>query len=501
MNRETVFEQLTGEIFDAFVIGGGIVGAGVARDAAMRGLRVALVDRHDFAFGTSSRSSRLLHGGLRYLEQGRVRLVREASVEKMRLHKLAPHLAQPLGFVFPAYRGEGRPLWQLGIGVKLYDLLCGGRNLKPSRRLDVAAVQGLAPQLKIDRLAGAVLYYDGLTNDARLVVDTLRSAAQHGAVVANYTRLVDASRRGEVWHCEVRDELTGRTATVRARAIVNATGPWAEGVPHSAVKLRLSKGIHIVVDRARLATREAVVITEGKRLLFVLPWGERTIVGTTDTDYEGAPEAVRVQPEDVRYVLDTVARFFPRVGLQPQDVISSWAGLRPLVANPDGTPSDVSREHQILSPEPGWWDITGGKLTTYRLMAEQAGDRLARFLGKGDAHSRTADEPLLASGPEAAFSSIVPGACTRAAVEHYVRHEWARHLDDVLVRRSSWHYYHTDTEAQARRVAGWMAELLNWSPAMVEHQLERYHSLVDQATATAGTAPRSSAPAASAAGR
>lgn len=488
MKREQAFEKLTGEVFDTFVIGGGIVGAGVARDAAMRGLRVALVDRHDFAFGTSSRSSRLLHGGLRYLEQGRVRLVREASVEKMRLQKLAPHLAHPLGFVFPSYRGKGRPLWQLGIGVKLYDLLCGGRNLKPSRRLSVAATRELAPQLDAEQLVGAVLYYDGLTNDARLVVDTLRSAAGHGAVVANYTRLVDATRHGEIWHCEIRDELSGATATVRTRSVVNATGPWAEGVPHSAVKLRLSKGIHIVVDRARLATREAVVITEGKRLLFVLPWGERTIVGTTDTDYQGAPETVRVEPADVRYVLDTVARFFPRAGLKEADVISSWAGLRPLVANPDGTPSDISREHQILSPEPGWWDITGGKLTTYRLMAQQAGERLVKFLGRGQPRSRTAEEPLL-SEADAAFSAIVPGACTYAAVEHYVRQEWACNLDDVLVRRSSWHYYHTDVEAQARRVAEWMAQLLGWSREVQSRQLERYRALLaDSKAAVAPTA-------------
>jgi glycerol-3-phosphate dehydrogenase len=478
MKREQAFEKLTADIFDTVVIGGGIVGAGVARDASMRGLRVALVDRHDFAFGTSSRSSRLIHGGLRYLEQGRVRLVREASVEKMRLQKIVPHLTQPLGFVFPAYRGEGRPLWQLGVGVKLYDLLCGGRNLKPSRRLGLAETQELAPQLSAERLVGAVLYYDGLTNDARLVLDTLRSAARHGATVSNYTRLTHASRRGEFWHCEIRDELTGRAATVRSRSVVNATGPWAEAIPHSAVNLRLSKGIHLVVDRKRLSTREAVVITEGKRLLFVLPWGERTIIGTTDTDYEGAPEAVRVGPEDVRYVLDTVARFFPSAGLQESDVISSWAGLRPLVANADGTPSDVSREHQILSPQPGWWDITGGKLTTYRLMAEQSGDRLVKALRRGQSHSRTADEPLLLEKHESEFSSIVPGACTRAAVEHYVRREWAHHLDDVLVRRSSWHYYHTDTEAQARRVAAWMAGLLNWSPDTIERELDRYYSLV-----------------------
>lgn len=190
---------------------------------------------------------------------------------------------------------------------------------------------------------------------------------------------------------------------------------------------------------------------------------------------------MRVAADDVRYVLDTVARFFPAARLHQRDVISSWAGLRPLVANPDGTPSDVSREHQILSPEPGWWDITGGKLTTYRLMAEQAGDRLVKFLGTGESSSRTTEEPLLTNSDRGnEFSSIVPSSCSRAAVEHYVRHEWARHLDDVLLRRSSWHYYHADTDAQARRVAGWMAELLNWTPETVEHEFERYHAFVDR---------------------
>ena len=233
MNRSLFSEQM--EPLDVLVVGGGIVGAGVARDAAMRGLRTAVIDRHDFAFGTSSRSSRLLHGGLRYLEQGRIGLVREASVEKRVLHRIAPHLAQPLGFLFPTYAGD-RPLWQLRIGVKLYDLLCGGRNFQPSRGFSRAETLEMLPALEPEKLKGSVRYYDALTNDARLVIDTLRSAARHGAIILNYARFHDAKRSAEDWSCHLEDRVNPRNLHVRARTIVNATGPWADKVPHSAVK-------------------------------------------------------------------------------------------------------------------------------------------------------------------------------------------------------------------------------------------------------------------------
>src|SRR5215207_6956253 len=393
--RAETLAQLTDAPLDLLVIGGGIVGSGVARDAAMRGLRVGLVDQHDFAAGTSSRSSRLLHGGLRYLEQGRVGLVHEASVEKKTIHKIAPHLAEPLGFVFPSYRGEGRPMWQLRIGVKLYDLLCGGRNFEPSRGFSRSETQAMLPALSARDLNGSVRYFDALTNDARLVLDTLRSAERHGAAVSNYTRFHDARRNGDGWSCQLEDRAAGKSCHVRARTIVNATGPWADKVPHSAVKLRLSKGIHIVIDRARLRVPSAVVITEGKRILFVLPWGERVIIGTTDTDYRGEPEDVGVEAQDIAYLSRTVNQFFPSVRLGESDLVSSWAGVRPLIANPDGSPSDISRAHQIRCPEPAWWDIAGGKLTTYRLMAEQAVDQIVRHLGVKAPPCRTANEPLL----------------------------------------------------------------------------------------------------------
>ena len=457
--RSRNLHRLTGQPLDLLVVGGGIVGAGVARDAALRGLRTGLVEQHDFAEGTSSRSTRLLHGGLRYLAQGEVGLVREASVEKKILHRIAPHLAQPLGFIFPAFAGHGNPLWQLRIGVKLYDLLCGGGNFEPSHGLSLAETRCLLPALRTEGLRGAVRYFDALTNDARLVIDTLRSAARAGAAVVNHARLSDAQRDSDGWRATVRDGLADQDLEVSARAIVNATGPWSDGLPHSAVKLRLTKGIHLVVDHARLPVPSAVVVSEGRRILFAIPWAGRVVLGTTDTDYHGRPEDVAVAPEDTAYVLRTVNTWFPGAALRESDVISHWAGLRPLVANPDGTPSDISRAHEIKSPEPGWWDITGGKLTTYRLMAEQAVDRVAAQLGRRVPASRTAQEPLLPPGEVTPYSGVAPAPFTREAVRHYVEHEWAMRPEDVLVRRSGWQYHDGPDAVRDAQVARWISEI------------------------------------------
>jgi glycerol-3-phosphate dehydrogenase len=480
--RAETISEAARQPLDLLVIGGGIVGAGVARDAAMRGLRVAVAERHDFAFGTSSRSSRLLHGGLRYLAQGRIGLVREASLEKKVIHRIAPHLALPLGFVFPTYRGSGWPLWQMRIGVKFYDLLCSGRNLGRSSAMPRRVALEVLPQLQPEKLTGAVRYFDALTNDARLVLDTLRSAAEHRALCLNYFEFKSARRTADAWVCQCADRATGRSHELHARAVLNATGPWAGNIQHSQVKLRLTKGIHLVVDRSRLPTTDAVVITEGKRILFIIPWGERLIIGTTDTDYEGAPEDVQTDAEDVDYVLRTVNEFFPTVRLVKADVISTWAGLRPLIAKADGTPSDISRAHEIRSPEPGWWDVAGGKLTTYRLMAEQSVDRIVAWLGRqkggGSAFKecRTANEPLVTTDGADSFSGILPPPFTRAMVEHACAREWAVHLDDVMVRRTSWHYYHRNARQMAGQTARWMSEILGWSPEETREELSRYEA-------------------------
>jgi glycerol-3-phosphate dehydrogenase len=489
--RIRAIESLTGAPVQLLIVGGGIVGSGIARDAAMRGLRTGLVEQHDFAFGTSSRSSRLLHGGLRYLAQGRLGLVREASVEKKIIHQIAPHLSAPLPFIFPTYRGNRDwVLWQLKIGVKIYDLLCSGRNLGKSSWLDSRTVLQKVPILGGENLTGAVRYFDGFTNDSRLTLDTLRSAARSGALVLNYCRFKEAARTSAgdgskpLWDCVLHDELSGIEFKVRAQAVANATGPWADGLPHSRVKLRITKGIHVVVDRARLPVPETVVMTEGKRILFAIPWGERTILGTTDTDYDGSLDEVRVEQSDIDYVFAVANRAFPKARLTSADLISAWAGLRPLIADPSGKPSDISRSHQIRNPEPGWWDIAGGKLTTYRLMAEQTVDQIVSWLGGSHELNgsiqpcRTAQEPLLPSAETDNISGILPPRFSRTAVEHYCANEWAMHLDDVMIRRTGWGHYSTDAAQMAERVADWMGELFGWSGAERTAEVVRYQRAI-----------------------
>lgn len=476
-------DALQSQPLDVLVVGGGIVGSGVARDAAMRGLRTGLVEQHDFASGTSSRSSRLLHGGMRYLAQGRVGLVWEASKEKTILRQIAPHLAEPLEFIFPTRKANGWPRWKLGVGVKVYDLLCGVGKGGGSGTMGVSETLRRVPGLDDEQLTGAVRYHDALTNDSRLVLDTINSAVQHGAIACNYVKLLDAAPEGDLWRCELEDLRTAALLVARARTVVNATGPWSDKMPNSETSLRLTKGVHLVIDRTRLPMEDAVVLAEGSRILFVIPWGERVILGTTDTDYRGPLENPSCDPEDVAYILQVVNEAFPAAMLTPKDLVSTWSGLRPLVADKHGNPSDISRRHKIAMSHAGWWDVTGGKLTTYRLMGEETVDAIVRFLGAKVGPSRTASTPLLEVGMKGenghaeSFSGILPPPVSAAAVSRYCRVEAARHLDDVMIRRSSWrHYCHNHMELAAS-VAKWMASELGWTDAETETELQRYRRL------------------------
>ncbi|HZZ44584.1 MAG TPA: glycerol-3-phosphate dehydrogenase/oxidase [Tepidisphaeraceae bacterium] len=470
-----VIGKLAEGTLDVLVVGGGIVGSGVARDAAMRGLRTGIIDQYDFAFGTSSRSSRLLHGGLRYLAQGRVGLVHEASVEKVIIHKIAPHLAAPLPFIFPTRRGTEWKRWKLSIGVKIYDLLCHGRNLGKSTSMGKEATLRMLPGLNAENLTGAVRYYDGLTNDARLVLDTLRSAAANGAMCANYVAMISSKREADgLWACVLEDRVTGRQVSVRTKVVVNATGAWADKFPASKVKLRLTKGVHLVIERTRLAVPDAVVMAEGSRILFAIPWGDRVILGTTDTDYDGPTERPGVDQKDVDYILKVTNDTFPSAKLGQGDVISAWSGLRPLIADPNGKPSDISRAHQILMPEAGWIDVAGGKLTTYRLMAEQTVDMAVKHGGMKEKKCETATTPLLPDEDGPKYSSITPPLVTMEAVGHFVKNEWCFHLDDLMIRRTSWRYYHRDHLKIARDVAREMGRLLGWSEKELADEMARY---------------------------
>ena len=348
------------------------------------------------------------------------------------------------------------------------------------------------PNLQEKNLNGAVRYYDGLTNDARLVIDTLRSAAKAGAKILNYCKFESAQFEGDKWVCDVTDLRTGTKHKVSTRAVVNATGPWADGLQHSAVKLRLTKGVHLVVERSRLSVPDAVVVTEGKRILFVIPWGDRTVLGTTDTDYKGALDRVFTDSDDIAYVLKIVNEHFPSAKLTSKDVISSWAGLRPLIADPNGKPSDISRSHQIKSPKQQWWDVAGGKLTTYRLMAEQTVDQIVSKLALKASPCRTAKEPLLPKSETDGVSSITPPDFCRSAVEHFCKNEWAFHLDDVMIRRSSWHYYFRDADKRAQQVAQWMAEILGWTDVEKDAELRRYFKSVNRELPANVTDPKMS---------
>jgi glycerol-3-phosphate dehydrogenase len=417
--------------FDLLVVGGGITGTGVALDAASRGLSVALVEQGDFAGGTSSRSTKLVHGGLRYLPLGDLRQVREDLAERERLLRNAPHLVRPLPFVLPLYAHARRPLGiglprllsalaPVGVsaGLWAYDRLAGRLSNRPHRALSHDAARSLLPAMRLDGLRRAYLYYDAGTDDARLVMAVLRSARARGAVALNYARAVDLIQRdGRIAGARVVDVPSGEVVTVSARTTVNAAGVWAEEVAALAgpprFHLRRAKGAHLVVrtDRLRLG-RAALVLpeTDDGRVAFVVPWQGAVLIGTTDTEWTG-PAATHpaADPADVSYLLEHAARFLT-VRLTAADVVSAYAGLRPLLAAPaGGGTARLSRRHEIYSGPAGLVTIAGGKLTTYRRMAE---DTLNQLLGRpGGTPSPTRD--LALDGAEG-FMRGIPSLRARA---------------------------------------------------------------------------------------
>lgn len=392
LGRAQKLERLQASVFDLLVIGGGINGAGIARDAAIRGLRVALIEKGDFASGTSSKSSKLIHGGIRYLQMGDFRLVRTACRERDLLRRrLAPHLVQPLPFLFPVYDGDPVGLFVLTAGMWLYDLLAAFRNIRRHKMLTKRRTLVAEPQLRKQGLHGAALYYDCITDDARLTLETVLAAEAEGALPANYVELKNFIKSdGHIVGANVGDQFSGQEFPVRARAVVNATGPWADYIrriddPTAAACLRLTKGVHVVVPRERVGNNNAVVMhsPRDQRLLFVIPWDAHTIIGTTDTDFAGSPDTAAADEADIAYLLETANWFFPAARLSPADVVSSYAGLRPLVAAEDASsPSVVSREEQIFESPAGLLTLAGGKFTTYRSVAEEMVDAVLTRLGE-----------------------------------------------------------------------------------------------------------------------
>lgn len=467
MNREQSLASLTGTgCFDLVVVGGGATGLGVALDASLRGFSVALIESHDIAGGTSSRATKLLHGGVRYLAQGNVALVREALAERTAVMEIAPHLAQPLPFVMPSYQWWQTPFY--GIGLKLYDLLAGRAGLGDTEFLDrtrtLAALPGVNPQ----GLRGGVRYWDGQFDDARLAVALARSAQASGACVLNHAAVETITSDGQGHALTVHDRIGGGHHTVRARCVVNATGVWvdalrqAAGTPSHMVSP--SQGVHVVVDREFLGGDHALLVprTRDGRVLFAVPWLGKLILGTTDTPRPDMPREPVPFADELQFILGEASRVLARP-VQCSDIRSIWVGLRPLVAPPSdaqGSTQSLSREHTVVVDSNGLVSVTGGKWTTYRAMAEDvlqrcfdAGRLPARPAG-ASAHHRlvgapaAADVPIHAPpgwhlfGAEADAVRGLPGAqevlgmgLTAAMVRFAVRSEFALTVEDVLARR------------------------------------------------------------------
>jgi glycerol-3-phosphate dehydrogenase len=525
--RDEMIERLASETFDVLVIGGGVTGAGVAVDAATRGLRTALVEAADFASGTSSKSSKLVHGGLRYLQQRDLRLVYDALHERQRLVRNAPHLVKMLPFMIPILTKDGliprRVARALGSAMWMYDVTGGFRIGKFHKRLTADAAFAHLPTIPRQRLAGGYLYYDATTDDARLVLTIARTAAAHGAAVANRCRVVALTKGpdGQVDGATV-DTGTGRI-DVRARTVVNATGVWTDEVraledgenPHS---IRPAKGVHLTVPWEKVRNDIAVVIPvrKDKRSLFVVPWGakadgtfQHTYIGTTDTDYDGPLDDPACTAEDIAYVLGALNDAIT-TDVTVDDLTGVWAGLRPLVKSASsGRTADLSRRHRVTTGPAGLIAVTGGKLTTYREMAEDTIDTVLARLGRrarcrtkrlrllgGAGYVRPAEgtpaahlagrygtlaaevEALVAADPSLG-DPLFPGLpYLRAEAVYAVRHEMATTLEDVLLRRTRVHIVDRPVAVElAPFVAELIAGELGWDGPTTMRQVAAYRDL------------------------
>jgi glycerol-3-phosphate dehydrogenase len=522
--RSRALERMRRDVVDVIIVGGGVTGCGAALDAATRGLSVALLEAHDYAFGTSSRSTKLIHGGLRYLEQLNFALVKEALRERsLLIRKLAPHLVYPVPFMYPLQRRTERPY--VGAGMILYDTMGGARRGVPRHQhWSHAKAARINPGLKADAFLGAIRYYDGGVDDARHTMFLARTAVHHGALAANRVEVVGVLREaGAVVGVRARDAETGEEFDVRGRAVINATGPWADKIQQfagrAAVKVRPSKGVHLVVDRQRIPLTTGLITRTEKSVLFIVPWGRYWLIGTTDTDWEHGVEEPTAHQGDIDYILEH-ANAVLASPLTADDVIGVFAGVRPLVAPAtEGATTAISREHAVTETFPGLYTITGGKYTTYRVMAKDVIDVVAPRMPRRVPGSITHQIPLLgAVGYEArlrqkdrlamdsglsvawiehllgrygdlvdelldlivddpSLAEPLPGADGYLAAEarYAASHEGALHLSDVLGRRTHATFETPDRGLSAARpTAHLVAETLSWDEARLEEEIERF---------------------------
>jgi glycerol-3-phosphate dehydrogenase len=440
--------------FDLLILGGGITGAGVALDAVLRGFRVALIDKGDFASGTSSASSKLVHGGLRYLEHGDFRLVYEALHERGRLLRNAPHLVQPLRFVLPFYREARLPPWKWRAALLLYDLLAGRENIARSRPVELHRLMRDYPGLRCAGLLGAAAYHDAQMDDARVCIVVLKTAVHAGAWVANYVEAV-AFETGGV---RVLDRIGGRDFTIRARQVLNATGPWVDNICRlagdtSGPHLKPTKGVHLIVPDRGLTSAFLLLHPADGRVFFVIPWLGKTLIGTTDTIFTESPDAVAVTPQDIAYLLEGYNYYLSPPLSQP-DLLGSFAGLRPLMQSRAGDPAAMTRDFRLLTSPYGLLSVVGGKYTTYRHMAEIITDTIARRLGCSRP-CRTREHDLDGT-PEIPWQDFASAETARLRSRYQLDDRSARHLIHRYGRRTRdvMEYVERDAELRAPVLPG-----------------------------------------------
>ncbi|NJQ00739.1 glycerol-3-phosphate dehydrogenase/oxidase [Streptomyces zingiberis] len=533
VERGEALARMAERELDILVVGGGVVGAGTALDAVTRGLSTGLVEGRDWASGTSSRSSKLIHGGLRYLEMLDFALVREALKERgLLLERLAPHLVKPVPFLYPLKR-KGFERWYAGAGVAMYDAMSvssgHGRGLPVHRHLSRRRALRVAPCLRKDALVGALQYYDAQVDDARFVTALVRTAAAYGADVANRARVVGFLREGErVVGARVRDVEAGGEYEIRARQVVNATGVWTDDTQgliaeRGQFKVRASKGIHLVVPKDRIHSTTGLILRTEKSVLFVIPWGRHWIVGTTDTDWDLDKAHPAASSADIDYLLEHVNSVLA-VPLTRDDVEGVYAGLRPLLAGESDATSKLSREHTVAHPVPGLVVVAGGKYTTYRVMAKDAVDEAVHGLDQRVADCVTEDVrlagaegyramwnarnrlaartglhvvrvehllnrygalaeevfELVAEQPSLAEPLAHAEDYLRAEIVYAASHEGARHLDDVLTRRTRISIETFDRGAgSAQECAELMAPVLGWDEEQIGREVEHYRKRVE----------------------
>ncbi|PTX61211.1 glycerol-3-phosphate dehydrogenase [Melghirimyces profundicolus] len=524
-DRKRLLDEMEGEQLDLLVIGGGITGAGIAWDAASRGLSVGLVEKQDFAAGTSSRSTKLIHGGLRYLKQMEIKLVREVGRERALLHERAPHIVLPKPMMLPIYEGGTYGKLASSIGLYLYDRLAGVKKEERRRILSREETLKKEPLLTERGLKGSGLYVEYRTDDARLTLEVMRTASSLGAKTVNYAEAVSFLYEGDrMVGAKVRDRVSGESYRIRAREVVNAAGPWVDELRKrdgslSGKRLHLTKGVHLVVPYERLPLQQPIYfdIPDG-RMVFAIPRGRTTYIGTTDTDYDGPIDSPEMTVEDRDYLLEGVNHVFPKAGLKPEDVESGWAGLRPLIHEEGKSPSELSRKDEIFESPTGLITIAGGKLTGFRKMAERVVDRVNRRLEKAGIHSfvpcRT-DRLSISGGADLGRDGFVhfrnewvcrlkegglsqkraeelihlygvhvekvweraghsEDRLLKAQVEHAVEEEMAVAAADFLIRRTGDVYFHRYRAAgSAPLVLSTMGEALGWDSFKAEEERAR----------------------------